>query len=173
MSSSTNTRSAKLYNELTPAQLANIAQGYVAKQDSAELQRIVDALPVYTYRAPCRDFFRAVEIAHDIAMLAALSYWRTMAKLAAVHGLYLAADNNEPIKIKKLSEWVYRREGEVDAIIAAWQEICGRMGWDIEALSDTVEIPIKPAPADFDQDYKAELLQAWQEILEAAGMMPA
>jgi hypothetical protein len=173
MSSSTTTRSAKLYSELTPAQLANIAQGYMAKLDRAELQRIIDALPVYTYRAPCRDYFRALEVAHDIAMLAALSYWRMTTKLAAAHGLCLIADSDDPAKLEERIERLYRCEGAVDAIIAAWQEICERMGWDIEALSETAQIPIKPAPADCDQDYKAELLQAWEGILEAAGMMPA
>jgi hypothetical protein len=171
--STNTTRSAKLYSGLTPAQLARIAHGYIAKQDRAELQRIVEALPVYTYRAPSREYFRAVEVTHQIALQAGLIYWRASAQIMAAHGLCLQAESHEPAKLRAAIERLENKEGELNAIIAAWQELCERMGWDIAALSQTAQIPLSPPPAKYDEVTKAEHLAGWQSVLDAAGMVAA
>jgi hypothetical protein len=171
--STTTTRSAKLYSSLTPIQLARIAKGYLAKQDSAELQRIVDALPTYTYRAPSHDFFRAINTTHDIAMMASIYYWRAASKQIAAHGLAIDAADNEPAKLGAAIERLKSATGELNAIIAAWHGICERMGWDMEALSQIALMPIHPPPAEYNETAKAEHLEAWQSVLDAAGMVAA
>ena len=172
MSSST-TRSAKLYSGLTLAQLARIAHGYLAKQDSAELQRIMEAVPVYSYRGVRRDYLREVSIPRDIAMLASVCYWQETAKFAMKCGLFLVAENNAPTKLEAASDIVIDAQARRNAIITAWQEICERMGWDMEALSQIAGIPIHPPPAEYDEATKAEHLEAWQSVLDAAGMVAA
>ncbi len=171
--SSTTTRSAKLYSSMTPIQLANIAHGYLAKQDSAELRRIVDAMPVYTYRGVSRDFLREVSVPLDIAKVASVSYWQATAQLAAKCGLFLGVASNDPAKLEAASETVIDAQARRNAIIAAWQELCERMGWDIQALSQTAGMPIRPPPSEYDEAIKAEHLEAWQSVLDAAGMVAA
>jgi hypothetical protein len=171
--STNTTRSAKLYSGLTPAQLARIAHGYIAKRDEAELQRIMEAVPVYSYRGVSRDYLREVSIPHDIAMLASVCYWQETAKLAAKCGLFLVAENNAPAKLEAASGIVIGAQARRNALIAAWQELCEHMGWDMAALSETAGIPIHPPPAEYDEATKAEHLEGWQSILDSAGVVAA
>ena len=166
MSSTTN-RSAQLYAHLSSQQLAAIAIGYVAKGDSAELARIIEALPVHRYRAPSRDYFRMVEVMTNLAHLCSIVYWRTLAKTSAWHGLVLAADSGD--KLPVMMERVEHGELEINTIKAAWCDLCERMGWDRQALNHIGQMPINDRPSTIDADYYAELMEAWQGVLDSAG----
>ena len=169
MSTSTTNRSAQLYAHLSSQQLASIAIGYVAKGDSAELGRIIEALPVHRYRAPSPDYFRAVGTITSLAHICSISYWRTLTKAAALHGLALnsASSNSErlPVIVKRIEQL----ELELSSIEAAWFDLCERMGWDRQALNHIAQMPIHDRPSTIDADYYAELMEAWQGVLDSAG----
>ena len=169
MSTSTTNRSAQLYAHLSSQQLASIAMGYVAKGDSAELGRIIEALPVHRYRAPSRDYFRMVEVMTNLAHLCSIVYWRTLAKASALNGLALNADSTNSERLPAIVKRIEQMELELGSIEAAWCDLCERMGWDRQALNHIAQMEINDRPSTIDADYYAELMEAWQGVLDAAG----
>lgn len=169
MSTSTTNRSAQLYAHLSSQQLASIAVGYVAKGDSAELARIIEALPVHRYRAPSRDYFRMVEVMTNLAHLCSIVYWRTRARTTALHGLLLAANGGNYEAPPDTMERLEHGELELGSIEAAWFDLCERMGWDRQALNHIAQMEINDRPSTIDADYYAELMEAWQGVLDSAG----
>ena len=169
MSTSTTNRSAKLYAHLNSQQLAAIALSHLAQGNSAEIARIIEALPVHRYRAPSRDYFRMVEVMTNLAHICSICYWRTLARTSALHGLLLAANGSDyeapPDTVKRLEQG----ELELGSIKAAWFDLCGRMGWDRQALNHIAHMPINDRPSDIDADYYAELMETWQSVLDSAG----
>ena len=170
--SSTTIRSGKLYRHLNSFQLANIAQGYIANNDSAELKCIIDSLPVYTYRAPSRDYFRAIEVNTSLARLCSIAYWQALARARASHGLALNTDNLASDKLPAAIDCVERGEQELNTIKAAWCDLCELMNWDRHALNHIPQMPINNRPSFIDADYYAELIQAWESVLDSAGISP-
>lgn len=101
---------SKIYDNLTPEQLALLAFNHLADDDDLERQRILSAVPQQTYRMNDWYFMRHSTTLLDVAMLIGIVYWQAQTaffiryhvRLRQLHQIELSQiDNDSTIELIK------------------------------------------------------------------------
>lgn len=125
----------KLYERLTPRELAAMAFHYCATPDSGhELKKIENAVPYRDYRLRDISFRSAVAAYSEAATIWGLLHWQTRTRAAAASGSLLAvrALKGNKAVIRQTIHALWKYEGQLLALDKVLEELSKEHGLDPE-----------------------------------------
>jgi hypothetical protein len=158
----------KIYEKMTPRQLAALSVNATAQCDKESLARILAAVERKTYTGPHLDF----EWTRDALGLAlvglGLEWWRGMALRSVSSANVMAAANQE--NYEQMPNWSGRSQtwsrhcAVIDAVV---HKLCTESALDEAAIRQWIKIPPHD-PLELDeeqQQHHDQLMRTWREAM--------
>ena len=114
---------AKMYEKMTPAELARTAYSALAEGDEGEYLKIVSSVPRYDYNVPDIHFTHTFNSIYSMVHIWGTEYWRLMYVngVSDVLSSHLDVDEEKRHQLRKQSAKAYQ---ELLAHTAAMQQVC-------------------------------------------------
>ena len=158
---------AKMYDKLTTKQQAALAFNQLISGNQVETERVIDAVPIRTYRCKDLDFQDQFEGYKMMALLWALEYWQLYAqRMEALVRLNLYIRRRDWIKADLAHEQLEHLGSCLSAIDRALEVICEARCLDAGAIREMAGC--KPTRAITpNKEYTESMTEKLREMLNS------